>query len=243
MKSPLNAICRLRNSTSFTQALGSIHNTSLKKDIRRGMGLWMSVTTALLWVGGVSVAPLRADPEAGWGEWQRQTPQTETSFGSGFFNQDLRRFAAFEQACQTALGETAPSINYWFRLSTLVSQLGTGLVEYGCRDATGAFVRTTTMTAIATQIEPVECLQVNSPISSGLNVRAWPGEAEQIVGGVANGTHLDPGGFPATITEVDGRNWVAIVSPLTGWVSNGQPGSEGNLSLCSMDGAAPHSPG
>ncbi|HEY9815384.1 MAG TPA: SH3 domain-containing protein, partial [Candidatus Obscuribacterales bacterium] len=227
---------------SLPQELGNIRNILSGKHIRRGMGLWVSMSTTLLWVGGTWVAPLRADPETGWSEWQRRTPQAETSFDSGFFNHELRRFAAFEQACQTAMGEASSSIDYWFRLSTLVPQLGTGLVEYGCQDTTGTFVHTITMTAIATQIEPVDCFQVNSPISSGLNVRAWPGEAEQIVGGVANGTQLDPGGFPASITEVDGRNWVAIVSPLTGWVSNGQPGSEGNLSLCSVDESAPRLP-
>ncbi|TVQ16137.1 MAG: SH3 domain-containing protein [Leptolyngbya sp. DLM2.Bin15] len=234
MKSPLNALRFLRNFSGDVHQQGVDCSSFLGINPRRGLEAGLQVVM-VLGVGVVFAAPLKAEPEPGWSEWQRRDPQTETSFDTGFFNHELRRFAAFEQACQTTLGEDNKPMNHWFRLSTLVPQLGTGLVEYGCQDSTGAFVHTVTMTAIAPQLDPVDCLQVNSPISNGLNVRAWPGDSEQIVGGVANGTQLDPGGFPASITEVDGRNWVAIVSPVTGWVSNGQPGSEGNLNLCPVD--------
>lgn len=196
------------------------------------------ILTALSAIAGTVLAqPSLAQPsdlqasDAGWSDWQPRSSSAEALFQSGFFNAELNGFRAFEERCQEMTGQPNDEIDYWFRVNDSVSQIGTGRIEYGCRHQ-GEWIDRFALTAVLATMETVDCLQVNSPVSSGLNVRAWPGYTEQIVGGIANGTMVDPGSFPASIIEVDGRNWVAIVSPVTGWVSNGSPGSSGNLVVC-----------
>ena len=203
----------------------SVKSTGLFRRGRQcltGLSIAFGLVTASL--------PVTAQSSIGWSEWQRLNPAMERSFRTGFFNTEIGNLEAFEAACQAALGKPNEEIDYWFRLSDLVSLIGTGQVEYGCRQG-DRFLHTFTATAVSNQVSQVDCLQVNTS-STGLNVRAWPGYAEQIVGGVANGSTVDPGSFPASVIEADGRNWVAIVAPVNGWVSNGSPGSPGNLSLC-----------
>ncbi len=189
------------------------------------------------WLLGGSVAfglaasfPVVAQAD-GWGEWQPRSAVVERSFRTGFFNPEIGEFEEFEATCQAMLGKPNEEIDYWLRLSDLVSLIGTGQVEYGCRQG-DRFLHTVTTTAVSAEVERVDCLQVNTSVSTGLNVRAWPGYLEQIVGGIATGATVDPGSFPASVLEVDGRHWVAIVAPVNGWISNGSPGSDGNLSLC-----------
>lgn len=198
---------------------------------------WQSWASLPIAVGLMATlqTPVTAQ-SAGWGEWQPRDSVTERSFQTGLFNAEMGEFDEFEVACQTALGKPNEEIDYWVRFSDLIGMIGTGQVEYGCRQG-DRFVYTFTATAVSTQVSQVDCLQVNTT-STGLNVRAWPGYSEQIVGGVANGATVDPGSFPASVVEVDGRNWVAIVAPVNGWVSNGSPGSNGNLSLCESTTAA-----
>ena len=73
------------------------------------------------------------------------------------------------------------------------------------------------------------CRLVRSPIGGGLAIRSTPSGAS--VGGVANGqtiTLINP-----PVTRLDGgRQWLQISAPSAGWVSNGQPGSSGNLGNC-----------
>lgn len=73
------------------------------------------------------------------------------------------------------------------------------------------------------------CRLVRSPIGGGLAIRSTPSGAS--IGGVANGqtvTLVNP-----IVTRLDGgRQWLQITAPSAGWVSNGQPGSSGNLGNC-----------
>ena len=48
-----------------------------------------------------------------------------------------------------------------------------------------------------------------------------------------NAQTVKPGYFPATITNDGNRTWVAITSPVEGWISDGNFAGEGNLSFCS----------
>jgi hypothetical protein len=73
------------------------------------------------------------------------------------------------------------------------------------------------------------CRLVRSPIGGGLAIRATPGG--NLVGGVANRQTITLANPPAT-RVVSGRQWLQITAPVNGWVSNGQPGSSGNLGNC-----------
>jgi len=73
------------------------------------------------------------------------------------------------------------------------------------------------------------CRLVRSPIGGGLAIRSTP--SGNTISGVGNGqtvTLVNP-----TVTRLDGgRQWLQISAPTAGWVSNGQPGSAGNLGNC-----------
>jgi hypothetical protein len=110
-----------------------------------------------------------------------------------------------------------------------VNQIGTGKVELGCwKD--GRFVNTFTSTAVSTRLDAVECLRVDVPI--GLRIRSEAGLKGKIIGFLPNGATVKPDNSPASIIEADGRNWVAIRSPMQGWVSDDRPATPGNLTLC-----------
>jgi hypothetical protein len=170
--------------------------------------------------------------EPGWSDWKPLEQLNAMDLQSGFYNREVRAYRDFQLSCQTATGLENDQIAYWFRVNDLVGQIGSGQVEYGCWQ-NGAFLYTETSTVVDASLGNVDCLRVNSPIEGGLRVRAWPGTYRNVIGGIANGETVNPGSFPATIIEYEGRNWVAIATPVQGWVSNGTPGSQGNLELCS----------
>ncbi|MCU0517336.1 MAG: SH3 domain-containing protein [Oscillatoria sp. Prado101] len=76
------------------------------------------------------------------------------------------------------------------------------------------------------------CRRVQAPVKEGLAIRSQPTANSAWIGGVANGDTVTITTNPATIVTVDGRNWVAIQSPVSGWVTNGKVGDKGNLILC-----------
>jgi hypothetical protein len=169
-------------------------------------------------------------PEPGWGLWQPSAEMNNAGFTAGFSNMELGGAMDFESACAQSLGmpvnEKPP---YWFRLSNLVNQIGTGKVEFGCwKD--GRFINTFTSTAVSTRLDTVECLRVDVPI--GLRIRSEAGLKGKIIGFLPNGATVKPDSSPASIIEADGRNWVAIRSPMQGWVSDDRPATPGNLRLC-----------
>ncbi len=73
------------------------------------------------------------------------------------------------------------------------------------------------------------CRLVRSPIGGGLAIRSAPNGST--IGGVANGQTVTLADPPVTRVEA-GRQWVQITRPINGFVSNGQPGSQGNLTGC-----------
>jgi len=170
-------------------------------------------------------------PQPGWTLWRPKAEMKKADFSAGFSNMELGGYLDFENACATTSGLPQEKIAYWFRLSNSVKRMGTGQVEYGCWVG-GRFVHTFSSTAIKASLRDVDCLLVNSRSGNSLAVRSEPRENSRQVGVVTNSTKVNPGSFPASVIQTDGNNWVAITSPLEGWISDGSPTSEGNLTLC-----------
>lgn len=170
------------------------------------------------------------DPK--WGPWQPSSERRQVNIDSGFSNMQLGGYMEFQAACQRDTGLPESEIEYWFRLSHLLGQIGTGEVQTGCWYQ-GRFLHTNTGPAIRTDIPIVECLRVAlSPEWNGLNIRSDAGVDASLVGFVPNGQTVKLDSYPASIIERDGRYWIAIAQPVAGWVSNDQPGGNGNLRLC-----------
>ena len=72
-------------------------------------------------------------------------------------------------------------------------------------------------------------VRVPTDFGSGLAIRSAP-EGSTITG-VSNGQTVTLVNPPVT-RLVGGRQWLQISAPTAGWVSNGQPGSVGNLGNC-----------
>ncbi|BAY08299.1 SH3 domain-containing protein [Calothrix sp. NIES-2098] len=175
----------------------------------------------------------RNQPEPGWSLWRPQAEAGSADFDSGFSNMELGGYLDFENACKTDTKANTP-IEYWFRLSNSINRIGTGQVESGCWSG-GRFLHTYSSTAIKKSLNNVNCLRVySSGTKKGLLIRSEPRTNSRLLGVVANGRTVRPDSFPASILEVDGRNWIAIASPKQGWVSDGSFASSGNLRLCSV---------
>ncbi len=123
----------------------------------------------------------------------------------------------------------------WVQIT--LSNGATGWIANGAPGSGGNLIMCSpvavTPTPTPTATPPVStagiCRLVRSPIGGGLAIRSTPSGAS--IGGVANGqtvTLVNP-----IVTRLDGgRQWLQISAPSAGWVSNGQPGSSGNLGNC-----------
>ncbi len=172
-----------------------------------------------------------SQPEPGWSLWRPNSDIQNADFTAGFSNIELGGFLDFENSCAQALGTPTEKTPYWFRVSNLVNQIGTGTAEYGCWK-NGQFVTTHSSTAVSTKLGDVSCLRVNVPTGKGLRIRSEPELKAKVIGFVRNGATVKIDSSPALIRQADGRNWVAISSPIEGWVSNDRPDTPGNLGLC-----------
>lgn len=173
---------------------------------------------------------VQRQPDPGWSWWKPKAEIKNADFDSGFSNLELGGYMDFEHACATEADRPNAEIDYWFRLSNSVARIGTGKVQYGCW-MNGHFLQTSTSTAIKTSLGSVNCLRVNSP-TGRLAIRSEPRMSSRQVKVASNGSTVDPGYMPADIIEADGQNWIAISSPVKGWISDGSPTSQGNLTLC-----------
>nr|MBW4472634.1 SH3 domain-containing protein [Stenomitos rutilans HA7619-LM2] len=181
---------------------------------------------------------LNQNPEPGWSVWRPKNEIAAAGFSSGFSNSEAGGFLDFEQACSEAIGTPKDETPYWFRLSNSIDQIGTGKVEFGCWKK-GALINTIVNTAISTKLENVTCLRVRVPTGEDLRIRAEPSLKAKIIGAVKNGATVRPDSFPATIVQANQRNWVAILAPRQGWVSNDRSEASGNLTLCNPHSALP----
>ncbi|MBE9031875.1 SH3 domain-containing protein [filamentous cyanobacterium LEGE 11480] len=169
---------------------------------------------------------------AKWGPWRPASDRKRANFDAGFSNLELGGYMEFEQACKRDTGLPEKQIEYRFRLSRLIDQIGTGTVETGCWFK-GKILHRYSSPAIRPIDASVDCLRVISPQGGGLNVRSDAGVNNSLVGVVGNGRSVKPTYHPASIIERGGRYWVAIAAPIAGWVSNGRPGGVGNMRICS----------
>jgi hypothetical protein len=176
--------------------------------------------------------PNQTEPSApGWGPWRPNTEEQQTDYIPGASSVELSGFSDFKNACAQALKVSVDDVPYWFRLSDLVNQIGTGRVEYGCL-VEGNITTSLTITARKKSLTNVSCLIVTSSNTKGLPVYSEPKQSSKQVKLLPNSTKVNPGNFPALVIDDGGQNWVAIASPVKGWIAQGTPGSKGNLSLC-----------
>lgn len=171
--------------------------------------------------------------QAGWSSWRRKAEMPKADFDSGFSNLELGGYLDFENACTTDTKLPSEKIDYWFRLSNSISRIGTGRLEVGCWFQ-GRFLHTYSSTAIKKSLGNVNCLRVNTFNKKGLVIWQEPRSNSRKLGTVAYRKIVRPNGYPASIVEINGENWLAIASPKTGWVNDGSFASRGNLQLCSL---------
>ncbi|MEW6492292.1 MAG: SH3 domain-containing protein [Cyanobacteriota bacterium] len=195
------------------------------------LGTLMLLSTPLTQAAETNPNNPSQQPEPGWSLWRPKSEIENAGFSAGFSNSELGGFMDFENSCAETLGTSTSETPYWFRLSNLLNQIGTGKVEFGCW-SNGQFISTFKSTAVNTELENVDCLRVNVPTGEDLRVRSEPSLTAKVIGFVRNGATVQPDSFPASIVQEDELNWVAIRSPKEGWVSNDRPDSSGNLKLC-----------
>ncbi len=174
---------------------------------------------------------VRNKPEPGWSLWLTRAAAKNADFDSGFSNLELGGYLEFEHACKTSSRLPESAIKYWFRLSDRVNRIGTGTVESACWDGKH-FLHTYTSTAIKSSLEYVDCLQVKSP-AGGVLIWSEATINSKLLGVINNGKKVKTGYFPASISNQNNRIWVAITSPVKGWISDGSFTGKGNLKLCS----------
>ncbi len=195
---------------------------------RQVMTISIILSTTFL-QGSVSLPAARP----GWQAWQPLAP-TPLPFTAGFSNSELGGYLDFEAECE-ARSQTANSpVNYWYRVSDLLAQIGSGQVEYGC-EVGGTIAATINQRAVQRHLPSPLCLQVQSDAGNGLNVRAEPALTAPLQRVLPNGTQIeleDP--LALVVSDTTGRQWLAVPSAgTTVWVSlAAQPGAHVNLRLC-----------
>lgn len=169
-----------------------------------------------------------AKPEPGWGPWRPQSELEKAGIAAGFSNMELGGFLDFQNACSEATGLPMDAFPNWFRTNQLINQIGTGEIEYGCWH-NGKFVNTMTSTAVNANLENVECLRVTAnPVT--VHADADPKSRRRRT--LRKGARVNPGTFPALVSQVNNQYWVRIDKPVQGWILQGTVGQTGNLSLC-----------
>lgn len=172
--------------------------------------------------------------EPGWGDWQNITGSDEAlPYSAGFSNLELGSYLDYEHLCAKAATAAQEPVTYWYRLSDLVWEIGTGEVENKCQIGDES-VATYGSTAILTGINEPYCLRVNTDMGSGLRVREDSSVESPQIGFLANGAEIFPGSIPALIdTDETGRQWLWIQQ---GWVSiSAGEGKYVNFRLCPSD--------
>ncbi len=186
--------------------------------------------------------------ERGWSLWQNWDKLKNTNIDFGISTNDIKSGIKLEKTCFPETAEAdiqkKKSQNYWYRISNSLESTGKGEIEYGCWE-NGRFKSTITIAAIIASVastpanieQPLNtkndrCRRVQTPSKQGLVIRSAPSINSPQIGGVDKGETIILTSNPATIRTVKGRNWVAIESPVMGWIANGQPGDKGNLILC-----------
>ena len=174
----------------------------------------------------------------GWGDWQQVTDANEPlPYIAGFSNLELGGYLEYEAQCNQAATVAQEPFTYWYRLSHLVFEIGTGQVENKCQ-VSNEVVATYSSTAILNEIDEPYCLIVNTDIGSGLRIRQEATVTATQIGFLPNGTELFPGSLPALIiTDKTGRQWMWMQQgEQEGWSSiSAGAGDHINFRLCPSD--------
>lgn len=169
--------------------------------------------------------------EPGWGPWQPIAEQDTAQVDTGFSNTEMGSYLNLQYFCAEQSGQPGDTFPNWFRVSALVRQIGTGMVEYGCWTG-DRFISTLTSTAIDRRFNYVDCLLAVSRQGEALAIYEAPGLEQRVLGTLNRGDTVNPGSFPAVVTQTEELNWIAISSPVEGWVIQGAPSSGGNFRVC-----------
>ncbi len=180
--------------------------------------------------------------EPGWQAWQKITGSNEPlPYSAGFSNTELGGYLEYQDTCAQAATAAQAPFTYWYRLSDLVWQIGTGEVENKCQMG-DEVVATYRSTAVLMGIDEPYCLQVNTDVSGGLRVRQERSVVSQQIGFLPNGTEIFPLSLPAFImTDETGRQWLSLEQrpgerQLEGWASvSAGAGEYVNFRLCEPD--------
>jgi hypothetical protein len=168
-------------------------------------------------------------PQPGWSLWKPREEAKNADYDAGFSNMELGGYLDFEYACKTQAGNQENQLQYWFRLSNSVQRIGTGEVESGCW-LNGKFLHTYNIPAIKLSYGSVDCLQVTNP--QGVTIYSEPDNKSKRLAKLSQGKRVNPGSYPASIINKEDSNWIAIETPVKGWVDDGKFVSEGNFKLC-----------
>lgn len=212
------------------------------------------ITLLIILAGNINLKAEAKDPneannniaQRGWSLWQRWDKLQNTNIDFGLSTNDIKSGIELEKICFSGIAEAdmqkKKSQNYWYRINNSLEQTGKGEIEYGCWE-NERFKSTITIAAIVVsnspniQQQPLNtrgdrCRQIQTPVKQGLVIRSAPSINSAQIGGVDNGEKIILTNYPATIRTVEGRNWIAVESPVMGWIANGKPGDKGNLILC-----------
>ncbi|MBT9317235.1 SH3 domain-containing protein [Leptothoe spongobia] len=180
--------------------------------------------------------------EPGWRDWQKITGSNEPlPHSAGFSNLELGGYLEYEDRCAQAAFAAQEPFTYWYRLSDLVWEIGTGEVENRCQEG-DKVVTTYSSRATLRAIDEPYCLQVNTDVGSGLRLREERSVESRQIGFLPNGTEIFPLSLPASImTDETGRQWLLMEqrsdrTQLEGWASiSSGIGEYVNFRLCSPD--------
>jgi len=174
--------------------------------------------------------------QRGWSLWQPWGKLKDSGLDFGLSNMDLGLGLELQNQCfgevDTPNTEKRKLETFWYRVSTDVNTIGSGEIEYGCW-LNGSFKSTVTAIAIKISLAENPCYRVNSSAKDGVAIHADASPKSRIVGRVRNGETVKPTDVPVIIRTVENINWIEIEAPIKGWISNGSPNSQGNLTFCS----------
>lgn len=211
-----------------------IHRTAFIHRALSTLVCLVTLNTVYPWSAKAQLVPQPVvQSETDWSIWHPNTDPELKSFTAGFSNMELGGFMDFRASCGQQLGLSTQSLDqipYWFRLSKAFYQLGLGSVEYGCW-VNGQMLNTFTITAVS--LQTVACWEVIA--AAGLPIwnqpPLFPGP-RQMVRTLQPGTQFSAPDVAEVLVEANGQNWFGIMEPVSGYVTNGAPGSPERLQIC-----------
>lgn len=161
--------------------------------------------------------------------WQPIKALAAVNVTTGFSNMELGGYMDFQNACAQATGQTMDDFPNWFRMDDRVNQIGTGTVAYGCW-WNGEMIATFPSLALKNDLASPYCLK--SIAAQPLDIYSDPDPTATRLGTVAPGETVQPSSTPALLRDVNGETWIAIATPVEGWVRHGMGGEPGNFECC-----------